>query len=92
MKKIIAFIIVAVFCSNIILDNNGNAHPAKINCLDTIPKRTDSSYALKQSAFHEDTTVTSHFDTLTANSVYREMDTINKSRADSLQKKKNPKK
>jgi hypothetical protein len=60
---------------------------------DTMPESTDTSYAQKPSFFYKDTTVVPHFDTLTANGAFKQMDAVdyvNKLKADSLQKKLYP--
>jgi len=80
--------------SNIAMSaNNKNVKIFICSYSDTIPKNTDTSYAQKQHAFYKDTTVIPHFDTLTANGVFKQMDSVdyaNKLKADSLQKKSYP--
>jgi hypothetical protein len=91
MKKIIAFTIIAGLCSSILFGNNRNADPRATYYLDTIPRNTDTSYGQKQIAFHQETAVVPHFDTLNANSVYKQMDSVSKAKklkTDSMQMKK----
>jgi hypothetical protein len=91
MKKIIAFIIIAGLCSSVLFGNNRNTDPEATYYLDTIPRNTDTSYGQKQIAFHQEAAVIPHFDTLNANSVYKQMDSISnakKIKTDSVQPKK----
>jgi hypothetical protein len=93
MKKIITLSII-IGLSNIAMSaNNKNVKIFICSYSDTMPKNTDTYYAQKQHAFYKDTTVIPHFDTLTANGVFRKMDSIdyvNKLKTDSLQKKESP--
>ena len=86
--------VIGVLFSVGILANSQNKNEVQLNRynVDTIPKSTDSSYAQKQSAFYQDSTVTSHFDTLTSNGAFRQMDSVTaaKLKADSLQKTSHP--
>jgi len=90
MKKIIVLIIITGLWSMAMFANNRNVKIFICSYLDTIPKSTDTSYAQKQSFFYKDTTAILHFDTLTANGAFKQMDSVdyaNKLKADSLQKK-----
>jgi hypothetical protein len=59
---------------------------------DSIPKNIDSAYAQKKIAYHQDTVIIPHFDTLTSNPVYQQIDSVNASKAikdsTSVQKKR----
>jgi hypothetical protein len=70
--------------------NNKNVKMFICSYSDTMPKSTDTSYAQKQRAFYKDTIVIPHFDTLTANVAFKQMDSIdqaNRPKADSLLKR-----
>jgi hypothetical protein len=93
MKKIITLTAIALFICGIIFGSRQNIRTVNYLYTDTLPKRTDTSYALKQHVFDADTAFVPHFDTLTANSAFKQTDSIDyakKLRKDSLQKRTHP--
>jgi hypothetical protein len=90
MKKIVIFTAVSILCSNILLGNNKHIDLNASSFTDSIPKNIDSAYAQKKIAYHQDTAVTPHFDTLTSTPVYQQIDSVNvaRSRKDSVSVKK----
>jgi hypothetical protein len=92
MKKIIVFTVVNILCSSLLFGNNKQADLNASAFTDSIPKNIDSAYAQKKIAYHRDTAITPHFDTLTSNPVYQQIDSANASKATkdstSVQKKR----
>lgn len=81
-----------ILCSTILFGNNKPIDLDASTFTDSIPKNIDSAYAQKKIAYHQDTAITPHFDTLTSNPVYQQIDSVNTSKVTknrtSVQKKK----
>jgi len=77
MKKIIAFTVISFLCTSMLLGNNKPINLRASTFVDSLPKNIDSAYAQKKIAYHQDTVITPHFDTLNANPVFKQIDSAN---------------